>query len=103
MRQTPSMDEFCQIHEFLTRLYGPEQGQAAFERLRERLRTFRQRLPPTLQPALSQRDAVLITYGDQVTQPGESPLHSLADFCAATLRGAVSGIHLLPFFPYTSD
>ncbi len=53
--------------------------------------------------SMSQRDALLITYADQVSQAGERPLETLADFCARHLKGLVSGIHLLPFYPSSSD
>ncbi len=52
---------------------------------------------------LTQRDAILITYGDQVHEPGRKPLQTLVDFCQAYLKGFISGIHILPFFPYSSD
>lgn len=52
---------------------------------------------------LTQRDAMLITYGDQVREPGIAPLRTLAEVCAAHLNGVVSGVHMLPFYPYTSD
>ena len=35
---------------------------------------------------LTQRDALLITYADQVREPGEPPLRTLADFCARHLQ-----------------
>ena len=50
-----------------------------------------------------QRDAVLITYGDMVQAPGEKPLATLKRFADTRLQGAFSTIHLLPFFPYSSD
>ncbi len=53
--------------------------------------------------ALSERDALLITYGDQVTTPGEAPLRTLVQVCAERLTGLVSGVHILPFYPWTSD
>lgn len=53
--------------------------------------------------ALSERDALLITYADQVHEPGRAPLATLADFGHQHLRGVMSGIHLLPFYPWTSD
>ncbi len=31
------------------------------------------------------------------------PLRTLAEFCDQHLRGVVSGIHILPFYPYSSD
>jgi sucrose phosphorylase len=52
---------------------------------------------------ISQRDVLLITYADQVRKGGERPLKVLAEFCARHLRGVVSGIHLLPFYPWSSD
>jgi len=53
--------------------------------------------------ALTEHDALLITYADQVTQPGERPLQTLHRFTRAHLSGVVSGVHLLPFYPSSSD
>ena len=52
---------------------------------------------------ISQRDVLLITYADQVRKGEEPPLKVLAEFCARHLKGVVSGIHLLPFYPWSSD
>ena len=46
---------------------------------------------------------LLITYGDQFREPGIPPLRSLLDFCDEFLAGVISGVHILPFFPYSSD
>lgn len=53
--------------------------------------------------ALSERDALLITYADQVREDGVAPLRTLATFCEKRLVGIVSGLHLLPFYPWSSD
>ena len=55
--------------------------------------------------SLSSKDVVLITYADMVKgdEVGQSSLSSLRDFCTARLKGAVSTIHILPFYPWTSD
>jgi glucosylglycerate phosphorylase len=88
------------IRDHLVALYDPETGGAAFERLASRLA----RLPARRGLGeLTQRDAILITYGDQVSEPGVAPLRTLADFCRKHLRGVVSGVHILPFFPSSSD
>ena len=47
---------------------------------------------------LTQRDALLITYADMVSDDGKSPLATLGEFCTARLKGAFSAIHLLPFY-----
>jgi glycosidase len=58
--------------------------------------------PPTAAP-LSERDTILIAYGDMVSRPGEKPLTTLANLLLRQLEGAISGVHILPFFPYSSD
>ena len=50
-----------------------------------------------------QKDVVLITYGDALQAPGEKPLAVLKQFVDQNLKDAFSTIHLLPFFPYSSD
>ena len=87
-------------------LYGEKEGLVVEARIRRLMERYTQVLPPEQagqRAALTQRDAMLITYGDQVQQAGVTPLLSLADFCAHTLSGLVSGVHVLPFFPYSSD
>ncbi len=51
----------------------------------------------------TERDAVLITYGDQVRVPGEAPLGTLHRFLRRHLAGLVTSVHLLPVFPWSSD
>lgn len=55
----------------------------------------------------SEKDAILIAYGDQIGDlPGGSsvtPIQALHRFAQKHLDGVVSGIHILPFYPYTSD
>ena len=51
----------------------------------------------------SEKDAILITYGDSLTRNGERPLQTLQQFSNNYFRSVFSGIHILPFFPYSSD
>ncbi|WP_095587468.1 sugar phosphorylase [Actibacterium ureilyticum] len=51
----------------------------------------------------SQKDAVLITYGNSIMDGTHKPLDLLQDFLLDRLKGVVNGVHILPFFPYTSD
>lgn len=50
-----------------------------------------------------QREVILITYGDQIREEGQPPLRTLAAVLETTVSDAISGVHLLPFYPYTSD
>ena len=51
----------------------------------------------------SQRDALLITYGDSIIDGVYKPLDLLRDFLLEHMKGVVNGVHILPFFPFTSD
>ncbi len=53
--------------------------------------------------AWSERDALLITYADQFQTRGQTPLASLHDFYGSHLRPWISGVHILPFYPWSSD
>lgn len=97
------------VRDHLTFLYGKQETKRLWPQLEARLTNFREcylhrrekALPPS--ERLSERDAILITYGDQINEPGRPPLQTLADFLETHLRGMVSGVHLLPFYPYSSD
>lgn len=96
------------ILDHLTFLYGADAGQAVWDRLRPRLEAFR-RAHPELQDApppaarLTERDAIVITYGDQIREPGTRPLRTLGDVLPPLIADVVTGLHILPFFPYSSD
>ncbi|MEB3291069.1 MAG: sugar phosphorylase [Leptolyngbya sp.] len=48
-------------------------------------------------------NVLLITYGDSILDGARPPLAVLADFLETHLEGVVTGVHILPFFPYSSD
>ena len=97
----------CMAQSFFTphliTLYGEETAARVVPRLHHLIEHHRGRIPPLAETSLSERDALLITYADQVREPGQSHLKTLADFCKAHLAGVVSGIHILPFYPSSSD
>jgi glycosidase len=51
----------------------------------------------------SEKDLVLITYGDAIGGNHGSMLEALHRFVQIYNRGVANTIHLLPFFPYSSD
>ncbi|MCP4306849.1 MAG: sugar phosphorylase [bacterium] len=53
--------------------------------------------------AWSEQDAWLITYADQFQTHGQTPLASLHDFHSKHLRPWINGVHILPFYPWSSD
>ena len=52
---------------------------------------------------LSQKDSVVICYGDHIQAENEAPLQSLNSFFENHLKESISTVHILPFFPYSSD
>lgn len=51
----------------------------------------------------SQEDTILITYGDSLEKPGEKPLKTLHHFLQTYCKESINSVHILPFFPYSSD
>ncbi len=84
----------------LHRLYGRDAVDGCLERLEEVV-DRRPVLPRP--PRWTEGDVVLITYGDSIRREGERPLRTLRRFARDRLCGAVSAIHVLPFFPFSSD
>lgn len=50
-----------------------------------------------------EKSIILITYGDSITVKGEKPLITLNRFLKNYLAEHISHVHILPFFPYSSD
>src|SRR5689334_3284767 len=90
------------LYSYLLSLYGGEKAPPLFERVQKIMDGYRARLPAR-STELTEKDSILITYGDQISAPGETPLQTLSAFCTKNLAGVVGGIHILPFFPWTSD
>ena len=90
-----------QIQAHLTFIYGPATAAAIFPKLQARLETFRQQHPHLAVPVdpnrrLTAADAILITYGDQVQEPGSPTLRSLGEFLQTHLIFLIC-VQILPF------
>jgi sucrose phosphorylase len=83
-------------------LYGEEQAPQLYQRVQRLMDEYRTKIKVE-NGELTERDSILITYGDQVQSPNEKPLKTLSTFCKKYLANAVSAIHILPFYPWTSD
>ena len=86
-------------------LYGPELGEQTALEADALLARFRPRLAgraPGVRGDAS-NDALLITYADTLQDAEKNPLTALREFAERHLKERLSGLHLLPFFPYSSD
>ena len=101
------MDRKQQMLEDLKFLYGEETAEHWLNVLLEKLDQFREKHPDlgkTLTNArLTHQDAIMITYGDMVNREGKKPLQVLTEFARKRLFGLINTIHILPFFPFSSD
>jgi glycosidase len=88
-------------------IYGKENGNKLLYRVLKRLSTFQSQYPDLALTSPTDRvnegDSILITYGDQIQASGKTPLKALSLFLNKFVGDAISTIHILPFFPYSSD
>jgi len=98
------------VHRYLTHLYGPRAGEVQ-RRIGQHLAHFRAMsttAPTTSEtphdaPTWSEQDQWVICYGDSIVEEGTPPLAVLDTFLQRYLGDAISGVHVLPFFPWSSD
>jgi len=90
------------IVERLEFLYGKDDAKKAFGLINNLIKKYKKTII-SQEYHLSQKDTILITYGDQLQQPGETPLETLKLFLDTYLKGIINSVHILPFYPYSSD
>mgnify|MGYP000176614584 FL=1 len=93
------------IRKRLANLYGVEEADTLLDRFFHMIGRYGVGVNRTnlSSKVISQKDAVLITYADMVSDGKAHPFSTLKEFCTARLKGAFSAIHILPFYPWTSD
>ena len=99
-----SQEQLDNLRRRLSRLYGEDRSGALLERFHYMVGRYGvQADAADLRTRWDQKDVLLITYGDKVRRPAEPPLRTLARFCRQYLEGLVSTVHILPFYPWSSD
>ena len=96
------MEDIDKVKRLLKKIYREKTADLALKRIVPLIKKYsvRKRKKETY---FSQEDVVLITYGDSLKKEGEAPLATLHEFASEHLKGAISNVHFLPFFPYSSD
>lgn len=88
----------------LVRLYGGDRADDLVARIAMQIhKHILERSQIMEGPLWSERDSVLITYGDSIQVPGDLPLNTLQQFLSENLGEVITTVHLLPFYPYSSD
>ena len=96
------MEGMNQVKNLLIKIYGEEIGIRALERIVPLIEKYAPKKRKK-ESYFSQEDVVLITYGNSLKKDDEAPLATLHEFANQYLKGVISHIHFLPFFPYSSD
>lgn len=97
------------LRRLLAQLYGADAGADVLHTILETVAECRNAMPETAgcrhlrPPRFCEQDVLLITYGNSLERPGEAPLLTLRNFLEARLAGLVNAVHVLPFFPFSSD
>lgn len=93
---TPSERIFSLVRE----LY-PDEVHALVSKIVARLQ--RVTVPPARDDYFSEKTVTLITYGDTLRRAGEAPLRTLRWFLDHYAKDVIDTVHILPFYPYSSD
>lgn len=95
------------LADHLNAVYGEKRAQVVYERIIEAITRFKKEASSPLDAfkgeAISEKDVILITYGDFIKHEAQSPLQTLDVFLKKYIKERVSIVHILPFYPYSSD
>ena len=94
-----------QIIEKLNFLFGTEKAENIYGGLVKLVDDFNNNLKMDSRNKLwlDEKDVFLITYGDSIKEAGKPALQSLHEFLKENLSEQLEYVHILPFYPYSSD
>jgi len=79
----------------------PKNSKVVYENIKKLIEKYK--LNSIEKEKFSEKDTILITYGDSIKKEGEAPLKTLYKFLNEYVKNSINTVHLLPFFPYSSD
>lgn len=95
-------DKTHTINKRLHKIYPPEIAERAVDSIIDLIFKYKSRIKSNPYH-LSEKDVILITYGDQVNKDYEPSLQTLKGFMDKHLKGVINSVHILPFYPFSSD
>ena len=108
MKQAPSTEALAElkanVRDYLVRLYPDHDVDVLTEEIVQ-LMGFDQSLAVVESHVnlWDETDIVTITYGDSIKKDDEYPLQTLHNFLRGYLSETVNAVHILPFYPFSSD
>ncbi|ELY6078704.1 sugar phosphorylase [Cronobacter sakazakii] len=100
---TPFTINLDAIKNLIARIYGDGFTTSHYETLEKHISETRKAITVPRKKGWDETDVVLITYADQFSAPGEKRLATFQRFFEKWLKPYFSLIHLLPFYPWSSD
>ncbi|MEA2021590.1 MAG: alpha-amylase family glycosyl hydrolase, partial [Candidatus Caldatribacteriota bacterium] len=93
------------IKEKLTFIYGEKRGKKIIIEIEKLLKKYSKNISfqNKKKTFLDEKDTVLITYGDSIKETNKKPLKTLCKFIDKYITGQINIVHILPFYPYSSD
>ncbi len=93
----------AKIKSLINFVYGESFSEAHLKMLLEKIDNAGSVITGKRKAGWDEKDIVLITYADQFSAPGEKALPIFTRFYNEWLSRSFSHVHLLPFYPWSSD
>ena len=95
---------FRKVIPLLVKVYGEATAENLVKQLYELLKDHLTEIRGENLDKWDENKVILITYGDSIlSNNAEKPLVTLERFLSKYLSETMTGVHILPFFPYSSD
>lgn len=95
------------IQEHLKSLYGTKKSAVLFRQIVSSLKNYKKlsdlKILREKKNKFNEKDVVLIAYGDIIQSSSHPALQCLKEFLDRYLAEQINTVHILPFFPYSSD
>ncbi|MGD1822619.1 MAG: sugar phosphorylase [Pleomorphochaeta sp.] len=93
------------IIDLMTSIYSKEVANIYVDQINDKIEKLKKVGKPLVNKDISSNEVILITYGDSLfnNKTKEKTIKTLHYFVSKYLEDSINTIHILPFFPYTSD
>ena len=100
-----SLNNISSIKNKCTLLYGKKKTDRLIPEIKRLLKKYsvKNMAQPKEKMFLNEKDVILIVYGDSIQSSQKKPLKVLFDFIRQYLEETFNTLHILPFYPYSSD
>ena len=94
------IDNFVEIR--LNRIYSRRDAISCLGGIEKLVEHYRERIN-SFPYTQTEKDVILIAYGDHITDQAEKPLATLKKFLDKFCQNKINSVHILPFYPWSSD